>query len=821
MESLTQFKHLIRRLVRSPMFAVVTLLTLAVGIGANTAIFSVVNGVLLKPLPYRNPEALVAVWQTAPRIGIKNLTTSAALYFVYREETHVFEDIGLWSQRSVSITGISEPEQVDAIGVTDGTLPLLGVTPFRGRWFSRRDDEPRTPPTVVLSYAYWQRRFGGDPSAIGKTLMVDGRSREVIGIMPESFHFLNRRPALFIPFQFDRAELHAGGFGFVALARLKPGVTIAQANADAGRVLPILSQKFKMPQGMTVKMFDDAQIGPDIRPLARDVVGDVGDTLWVLMATVGIVLAIACANVANLLLVRAEGRQRELAVRAALGASWSRIARELLFETVTLGALGGALGVGVAYGGLRLLKFFAPTGLPRLDEITIDPRVLFFAAAISLLSGFFFGLAPVFKYAGPRLDLALRGGSRTFSDGRERHRTQRTLVVVQVALALVLLAGSGLMIRTFQALRSVEPGFSRPEEILTLRVSIPSGQIQEAERVGRMYHEMLQKIAAIPGVISAGLSNSITMDGTDNNDPIFVEDRPVADGKLPPVRRYKHVSPGLLGTMGNPILAGRDITWTDVFDVRPVVLISENLAREYWRDPAEALGKRVRENPKGTWREIIGVVGNERDNGVDKKAPTIVYWPVMTGGLWGDKISVRRNVAFAIRSNRTGTESFIKDVRQAVWSVNSNLPIANVRTVAEIYQRSMARTSFTLVMLAIAASMALLLGLVGIYGVICYSISQRTREIGIRIALGASRQKVQGIFMRQGIVFAVIGVACGLAAAVPLTRLMSALLFEVSPLDPATYCAVSAVLVGAALLAAYLPARQATRIEPVEALRAE
>jgi putative ABC transport system permease protein len=821
MELLTQLKHVIRRLARSPMFAAVTLLTLALGIGANTAIFSVVNGVLLKPLPYRNPEALVAVWQTAPRIGVKNMTTSAALYFTYREETRVFEDIGLWSQQSVSITGISEPEQVDAIGVTDGTLPLLGEAPFRGRWFSRRDDEPRTEPTVILSYDYWQRRFGGDPSAIGKTLMVDGRSREVIGIMPESFRFLNRRPALFIPFQFDRAELNAGGFNFQALARLKPGVTIAQANADAGRVLPMLSQKFKLPQGMTVKMFDDAQIGPDIRPLARDMVGDVGDTLWVLMATVGIVLAIACANVANLLLVRAEGRQRELAVRAALGASWVRIARELLFETVTLGALGGALGVGVAYGALRLLKFFAPAGLPRLDEITIDPRVLFFAAAVSLLSGFFFGLAPVVKYAGPRLDLALRGGSRTFSDGRERHRTQRTLVVIQVALALVLLAGSGLMIRTFQALRSVQPGFTRPEEILTLRVSIPFGQIQEAERVGRMYHDMIQKIAAIPGVVSAGLSNSITMDGTDNNDPIFVEDRPVADGKLPPVRRFKHVSPGLLGTMGNPVLAGRDITWTDVFEIRPVVLISENLAREYWRDPSEALGKRVRENPKGTWREIIGVVWNERDNGVDQKAPTIVYWPVMTAGLWGQKISVRRNVAFAIRSNRTGTESLLKDVRQAIWSVNSNLPIANVRTVAEIYERSVARTSFTLVMLAIAASMALLLGLVGIYGVISYSISQRTREIGIRIALGASRQKVQGIFMRQGIVFAGIGVACGLAAAVPLTRLMSTLLFEVSPLDPVTYCAVSAVLVGAALLAAYLPARQATRIEPVEALRAE
>lgn len=819
--STLHLRHVVRRLLHAPMFTCITLITLAVGIGANTAIYSVVSGVLLKPLPYRESNRLAGIWETAPGLGFTELNASPATYFTFREEGRTFEDVGLWRRDAVNITGTGEPEEVPALDVTDGTLPILGMQPILGRWFTRKDDSPGSPETVMLTYGYWQRRFAGDPSVIGRRILVDAEAREAIGVLPRDFRFMNFNPSLVLPLQLDRNKVFIGNFSYQSIARLKPGVTMAQANADVARMLPMMGRKFPPAPGMNAKMIEEARLGPNVRPLKQDVVGDVGGVLWVLMGTVGIVLFIACANVANLALVRAEGRQQELAIRAALGAGWAQITRELLFESVTLGLMGGALGLGLAGAALRLLVALSPANLPRLDEIAIDLPVLLFTLAISLMAGLLFGLVPVFKYAGPRLGSALRQGGRTLSQGKERHRARSVLVVVQVALALVLLIGSGLMIRTFQALRHVQPGFTRPDEILTLRVSVPDAQVPKPEQVLRMENDIVAKLAAIPGVASAGFGNSITMDGFDDNDPIFAEDRHYSEGQIPPMRRYKFVSPDYFKTMGNPLLAGRDLTWTDNYEMRPVVLVSENLAREYWHDPAAALGKRVRENPKGTWREIVGVVGNERDNGVDQKAPAVVYWPVMVRNFWGTPVRVQRSMAFAIRSGRTGSGRLLNEVHRAVWSVNPDLPIASVRTAGEIYARSMARTSFTLVMLAIAAGMALLLGVVGIYGVIAYSVSQRTREIGIRMALGASQESVRRMFVRDGLALTAIGVGCGLAGAAALTRLMSALLFDVSPLDPMTYCAVPVVLVAAALLATYLPARRATGIEPVDALRAE
>jgi predicted permease len=586
-------------------------------------------------------------------------------------------------------------------------------------------------------------------------------------------------------------------------------------------MLPMMLEKFPPAPGISVKMFHEAHFGPLVRPLKADVVGDIGKVLWVLMATIGVVLFIACANVANLMLVRAEGRQQELAIRAALGAGWSRIARELLLESVTLGVAGGALGVALAYAALQLLVSIGPANLPRLEEISIDPAVLLFTLAISLLAGLLFGLIPVFKYAGPRLNAALRQGGRNSSDGRERHRARSVLVIVQIALALVLLIGSGLMIRTVQAMKHVPPGFTAPQQILTLRVSIPYAEVPEPEQAIRTYNNILQNVAAIPGVTAVALGSSISMDGNGENDPIFAADKAYADGQVPPMRRYKYVSPGFFKTMGNPLLAGRDLTWTDTYQTRPIVLVSEALARELWRTPAAALGRQIRESPKGPWREVVGVVGNERDDGVDQKATPIVYWPMMVRDLWSQPLIIQRGQAFVIRSSRTGSAGFLNEVRRAVWSVNPNLPIAGVSTMQEVYDRSMARTAFTLVMLSIAAAMALLLGIVGIYGVISYAVSQRTREIGIRIALGAPQHSVRQMFLREGLLLTTVGLVCGLTAAAGLTGLMKALLFEVSPLDPTTYCAVSLVLAAAALLASYIPARRATKIEPVEALRVE
>jgi predicted permease len=488
---------------------------------------------------------------------------------------------------------------------------------------------------------------------------------------------------------------------------------------------------------------------------------------------------------------------------------------------MTLAVLGGAAGLGVAYAALRGLIAIAPANLPRLDQISIDWHVLLFTLAVSLIAGFLFGLIPVLKYVGSQLATGLREGGRTLSESRERHRARRVLVAVQVGLACVLLVGSGLMIRTAQNLRHVQPGFTHPDEILTVRISIPEAQVKDAEQVARMYADMVQNIAAIPGVTSVGLTNSITMDGHSDNDPIFAADKPTAEGKLPPIRRFKFIAPGYFRTMGHALLAGRDLTWTDIYQKRNVVLISENLAREYWGNPVSAIGKRIRESLKSPWREIIGVVGNERDDGVHKKAPSIVYWPMLRTQFWGDSISLSRTLAFAIRSPRTGSSGFLKQVQKAIWSVDPEVPVADVHTVQEIYNKSLARTSFTLIMLAVAGAMALLLGIVGIYGVLSYSVVQRTREIGIRMALGATHGAVRRMFVGEGLILAAIGVAFGLVAAFALTRLMSALLFGVSPLDPITYCIVPVVLGAAALMASYLPARRATVVDPVEALRVE
>jgi putative ABC transport system permease protein len=814
-----EIQYLARRLTRAPMFTALTVLTLAVGIGANIAIFSVIRGVLLKPLPYPNPENLVAIWEKAPGLNIDRLEASPATYFTFREENKSFEDIAIYQPGSVTITGLSEPEEIPAMRVSVAALPLLGVQPFRGRWFSSADDQPNAPLTAVLTYGYWQQRFGGDPGAIGKTLLVDSRSAQIIGVMPSSFRFLDFRDDIILPLQLNRSKVFVGDFSYRSFARLKPGVTVAQANVDVARLLPLLPRKFPLAPGMDMKMIESARLRPNVRPLKNDVVNDVGSILWVLMGTVGIVLLIACANVANLMLARAEGRQQEFAIRSALGASAWRLARQLLSESIALALAGGALGMGVAYGAIRFLVYLAPSQLPRLDEISIDPQVGLFALAISLASGVLFGLAPIFKYASARLATALREGGRTLSEGKDRHGARNILVVVQVALALVLLISSGLMIRTFQALRNVQPGFLNPGQLLTFRISIPEAEVASDVRVAEMHKEILSKIALLPGVSSTALTNSITMDGYTDNDPIFAEDHPEAGGKIPKMRRQKFLSPHYFRTMGNPLVAGRDFSWTDVLERRPVVIVSENLAKELWGSPVSALGKRLTENPKGTLREVIGVVGTEYDDGVNAKPSSIVYWPYYLKNFWSQPSVVQRGPAYVVRCSRAGTSAFLNEVRQAVWSVNRNLPISNVQTEQEVYDHSLARTSFTLLMLAIAAGMAMLLGLVGIYGVISYSVAQRTREIGIRMALGAPHQVVRLMFVRQGLILTAIGVACGVAASIGVTRVIAGLLFNVSPIDPITFGGVSVLLLVAALLASYIPARRATTVDPVEALR--
>jgi len=819
-----QLRQVLRRLSRAPLFTTITLLTLAIGVGANTVIFSVVQGVLLKPLPYPHPEQLIGVWHSAPGIDIKELNMSPSIYFIDREQNTTLQDIGVYDNDSLSVTGAGQPEHVRGLDVTDGTLPILGVVPALGRSFTRKDDSPGSPQTVLLSYGYWQKKFGGDRSVIGRSITVDGKPREIIGVLPKGFHFLDQQDAaLILPFQWDRSKVKLGNFSQRSLARLKRGVTMAQASADMARLLPVVLRSFPVPEGFSVSLFEKARIMPNLRPLKQDVVGDIGKVLWVLMGSIALVLLVACANVANLLLVRVEGRRQEFAIRSALGAGWGRIAGELFFESMVLGIAGSLIGLALAYGALRLLVAMAPTGLPRIHEIGIDFPVLLFTLGLALFTSLLIGAIPVIKYAGASVNSGLREGGRALSQSRERHRARKALVIVQVALALVLLICSGLMIRTFRALMHVSPGFDAPDSVQTFRFYIPETQIPDTQRdrVVRMQQDILDKLAGIPGVSSVSFSTAVPLDGYDSNDVLSAQDHMLGEGQLPPIRRFKFISPGTFATLGTKLVSGRDLTWEDIYQKLPVAIISESFAREYWHDANGALGKRIRVASVDDWREIVGVAQDVHDDGVDQKAPGTVYWPVMQDKFEGEKEMLRRGVAFVIRSPRAGSQAFVNEIQQRVWSVNPEVPLADMTTLGELYTKSMARTSFTLLMLCVAGGMALLLGIVGIYGVISYSVSQRTREIGIRMALGAQRQALTAMFVRQGLWLTGIGVACGLVVAFIAMRLMSSLLFNVSPVDPITYLAITGGVVATAYLACYLPARRAATVDPVNALRAE
>jgi putative ABC transport system permease protein len=828
---LMDVRYGLRMLRSNPVFTVVGLLTIAIGIGANAAVFSVVNSVLLKPLNYPNSQKLVFLHQVAPgAAGLADfqngLLLSPSMFFAYSENNRTFSSMGVWDTGAASVTGVAEPEQVRVVTVSNGVLEALAVAPEAGRWLSAEDQEPRGPSRVMLSYGYWQRRFAGDRTVIGKNIQVDSRPLQIVGVMPKGFRFVDTDFDLIEAFKFDRAEQILAGFGLHGIARLKPGATIAQANADITRMLPIWMDSFSNGPGTNPHIYETWKITPMIRPLKAEVIGNVSEVLWVVMGTIGLVMLIACANVTNLLLVRVESRQQELAVRAALGAGWQRIVSGLLVESVMLGVMGGMIGVGLAYAGVRALVAFGPANLPRLNEIAIGGRTLIFTFAISVLSGLLFGLIPAFKYAGPRTRLELRSGGRTISVSRERHRARNLLVVGQVAMALVLLVSAGLMIRTFAALRTVDLGFTDAPHLQVMRISIPDLLIAKSEQVTRTQQAILDKLSAIPGVKSSAFASEMPMEGLGAGwDCIFLEGVKYDPDVIPPLRYFKDVSPGFFQTSGARLVAGREMTWTEVYQARPVVLVSENLARELWGTPSAAVGKRIREFDSRPWSEVIGVVQDVRENGVQEIAPETVYWPTLMATKYQLEAPVsldaQRSVTFVIRSDRAGSASFLNEVRQAVWSVNSSLPLASVRTMEDVYAKSVARTSFTLVMLGIAGAMALALGIIGIYGVISFIVSQRKREIGIRLALGAQRRDVLEMVLSQGAKMTMAGVAIGIVAALALTRLMARLLFGVTAYDPLTFGTVAVVLMMIALLACYIPARRATKVDPMVALRYE
>lgn len=824
---LADLNHVCRRLGRSPGFAFTVVVTLAIGIGANTAVFSVLNSVLLRPLPYPEPQQLVSLRLNAPGApGLaefrSELRLSASMYLTFAAHNSAFQSVGVWGPGTASITGLAQPEQVDTAQISSGVLETLNVPALHGQWLTAADQDTHGLGRVMLSYGYWQRRFGGAPDVVGRTISVDSQQRVIAGVMPRGFKIVNYDFDLLVPFAFDPTNEQLAGFAFRGIARLRPGVAIPQANADVARLLNVWMDSWSNGPGTDSHWYLRWKIAPALQPLKQSVVGSVQTVLWVVMGTIGVVMLIACTNVANLLLVRADARQQELAVRSALGAGRWRIARELLLESLTLGLLGGTAGVGVAYAGLRLLTAIGPAELPRLSEISLDAWSIAFTLILSVFSGLLFGAIPALRYAPSQQRLTSLGAVRTSSVSRERNRGRNLMVLAQVAMALVLLICAVLMIRTFVAMRNVDPGFSGPTSLQTMRLSIPDTLVRDPQTVIRLQNNILDKLAVIPGVSSTGFAASVPMSGAEpawNN--IYIEGKTYDDGNAP-MRLFNYVSPGYFQTAGTRIVAGRDFTWTEIYNLRPIGIVSESLAREQWGSPQAAIGKHFREWDSMPWHEVVGVVQDVRENGVDQVSPATVYWPSITHDIYGPgSFDARRTVYFALRTSRAGTQALINEMQQAVWSVNSSLPVAEVRTMEDIYGDSMARTSFTLVMLAIAGTMAFALGILGIYGVISYAVSQRTREIGIRMALGAKKSELVWMFVRSALVLTGVGTAIGLGAAAALMRLMRTLLFGISPLDPITFTAVPVVLIAAAALASYLPARRTTAIDPVEALRAE
>ena len=810
-------RRTLRGLKRQPTFALAVVLTLALGIGATTAIFSVVNGVVIKPLPYPESEAIVTVIPSALNGSVRrDFSFTPQMLEILAANGHAFEQLGMYRPGQSAITGHGDAEQANTLLVTAGTLWALNVQPALGRWFSRDDDQPGAAETAILSDGFWQRRFGGDRSVIGRTITVDGTPRQVIGVMPARFTLRGLPMDMILPERFNMAQPPAS-FCCTGLARLKPGMTVADANADVDRMLPIYLERYMRPNFAGA---DALQLRAAVRPLKEDVVGNVGQRLWVLLGSISILLLVACANVANLLLVRAETRAAELALRASLGAGPRRLAAGLMVESLTLSLLGGLIGVGLAYGGLRALLAFPPANLPRLNEITLDLPVLGFAFAVSVVSGLLFGLVPILRVARQRLSNV---GGRWASAGKNQHRSQSVLVVAQVALALVLLVSSGLMIRTFQNLRSVAPGFADPATVQTVRLSLQGTGLAGMQRMARMSEQILERLAAIPGITSAAYTGSLPMEPADYF-IVAAEGATYQSDRLPPSRRIGWISPGLLLTLGTPLLAGRDFDWSEVREQRNVVLVSASFARESWNSIEGAVGKRVDVGNDGSWQEVIGVVADVYHAGVDRPPPPTVYWPARDQTLMtGLGPYVPASVTFVLRSSRAGTESLLADVRRAVAELAPDVPIAQVSTMARVYRDhpSMARSSFSLALLSIAGATALLLSIVGIYGVLAYGVTQRRREVGIRVALGAAPRTVKRMFVYRGMILSGIGIVFGALAAAGLTRLMSSLLFGVTPLDAATFAAAASFLAAAALCASYIPARRAARIDPMETLKAE
>ena len=811
--------RIVARLLRAPTFTSASIVTLALGIGANVAIFSVAYNVLLKPLPYEDPERLVGVWNAAPGLGFPEITQSAALYYTFKDHSETLESSAMWQPGRASVTGTGRPEELRSALVTHELLPILGIEVVAGRWFGESDDLPGAADTVVLSENEAESRFGSVQEALGQTMLVDGVSREVIGVLPRGFRILDRQADLYEPMKLDRAQVMMGQFNYRSIGRLRPGVDPDQASVELSSLLETATETY--PRGLSLGMLQEAQFRSFVRPLIVDAVGNIQSVIWILMGTVGMLLLIALANVANLFIVRAEGRSREIALRTAIGASRWDLFRQFLQESVTLSAAGGLLGLAFAWGALRALVALAPSSLPRLHEIGLNLPVIGFAAALALGTGLVFGCLPALRMGSAQLFGALKEGGRSSTASRGRHLVRNGLVVTQIGLALVLLIGSGLLFRTFSSLLDADPGYDVEANVLTFGATVPRALISDSSEVSRFQQRYLDELARLPGVQSVGAVSNVPLSDNGSNDGLWVEGFFPPEGQLPPIRRWKFASDGYLETMGRALVAGRAFDRQDLEEQRSVVMVTENLALEYWSSAQEAVGKRVLHDPGSTeWREIVGVVSDIYDDGVDQEKASVVYFPFHQKDLWGEEDFVYRSLIYVLRvDDGVDPSSLIPAAERTMWSLNPDVPLTLAQPMRTIYERSFARTSFALTMLGLAASVALLLGLIGVYATLSYIISQRVQEFGVRIALGAQLGQVRSMVLKQGLVLALFGISLGVAGALAATRVLSQIIYGVSTTDTLTFAAVTLALLLTVALASLAAARRATSVSPLEALR--
>lgn len=801
---LQDLRYAIRVLLKSRSFTVAAVVALALGIGANTAIFSVVNGVLLRPFPYKDPEQIAFLWTDNRRLGTQRDLSSYPNFEDWRDQNQAFQQLAAIDQEKLAYAAGAEPEEIKVAFVSTNFFPLLGVSPALG--LLPGEERPGSELVAVISYGLWLRSFGGDTGVIGKTVTVVGRIYRVVGVMPRGFQ-LPEKAELWTsldPLLARRGNVvkERGFNGYIVLGRLKPGVSLRQAQADMRIIANRLERQYPK---------ENAGLGVDVVGLRAQISGHIRPALLVLQAAVALVLLIACANVANLLLARAATRQKEIAIRSALGASRLRIVSQLLTESVLLAVLGGGLGLVLAFWGVELLVAISPADIPMLERLGIDGTVLGFTLAVSLVTGVIFGLAPALQASKPQLSEALKEGGRSAASGLRGQRVRELLVVFEIALALVLLVGAGLLIESLHSLRKVNPGFNM-ERLLTMRVTFPRHKARDLSRVSAFFQQLLERLESLPGVKSAGAGTITVFDRNPIYDSVLTVE---GSSSIPSTERVQVyldcATPNYFSTMGIPLLKGRTFTNHDGKDAPPVVIISEAFARRYWPNE-EPVGKRLKNGDEDFSRTVVGVVGDVRSRGLDAEVRPQTYLP---------HAQVPPPDMNLVLRTATGPLNLAAAVRREIRAIEKDVTISNIQTMNEVLADSLSQRKFNMLLLGIFAAGALILAALGTYGVMAYSVNQRTHEIGIRMALGAQQHDVLKLIVGQGMVLALIGVSMGLVGALALTRVMGSLLYGVSATDPVVFLGGSMLLALVSLTACYVPARRATKTAPMTALRYE